>query len=80
MPAPPVPVAVAGCCCSPYVIGAMYEKTHTHFSGMYVMGAGLAVAAVIVAAYQPRWSESKAMPHAPSSPNLEKDVKSVDQC
>jgi ACS family tartrate transporter-like MFS transporter len=74
----------------PYVIGALYEKTGTHFSGMYVMGAGLAVAAFIVAAYLPRWSEAKAMPHAPSSAALggksvgnrdaySKDVKSVDQ-
>ena len=76
--------------CSPYVIGALYEKSGSHFNGMYVMGSGLAMAALIVAAYQPRWSEAKAMPHAPSSAALggksveggaqfSKDVKSVDQ-
>jgi hypothetical protein len=74
-PAPVLPAV------SPYVIGALYEKTGSHFNGMYVMGAGLAVAALIVAAYLPRWSEAKAMPHAPSAANLEpaKEVKSVDQ-
>jgi hypothetical protein len=60
---------------------------------MYVMGAGLGVAALIVACYLPSWSESKAMPHAPSSANMggksvsggsqadvsSKDVKAVDQ-
>lgn len=54
----------------PYVIGALYQGTGSHHSGMYVMGAGLAMSCVIVAAYQPRWSEAKAMPHAPSSANL----------
>jgi hypothetical protein len=66
---------------SPYVIGALFEKTGTHYSGMYVMGAGLAVASLIVAGYMPRWSEAKAMPHAPSSPNMgdnSKDAKSVE--
>ena len=43
---------------------------------MYVMGAGLAVSCLIVAAYQPRWSEARAMPHAPSSAVLA-DGKSV---
>lgn len=82
---------VAFCLCSPYVIGALYEKSGSHFNGMYVMGAGLAMAALIVASYMPRWSEAKAMPHAPSSAQLggksvdggkqytSKDVKSVDQ-
>lgn len=61
----------------PYVIGALYEKSGSHFNGMYVMGSGLAVAALIVAAYQPHWSEAKAMPHAPSSKSLG-DAKSVE--
>lgn len=84
--ADPASLPAALSCCpslppySPYVIGALYEKTGAHFSGMYVMGAGLAVAALIVAAYLPRWSEAKAMPHAPSSPNMDasKDAKSVE--
>lgn len=56
---------------------------------MYVMGAGLAMACLIVACYLPRWSEAKAMPHAPSSAVLGKsvgggsqyvkDAKAVDQ-
>lgn len=54
----------------PYVIGALYQKSGSHFAGMYVMGAGLAASCVIVAIYQARWSEAKAMPHAPSSANL----------
>jgi MFS family permease len=62
----------------PYVIGALYEKTHGHESGMYVMGAGLAASCIIVAAYQPKWSEAKAMPHAPSGVAMAADVKSVD--
>lgn len=62
----------------PYVIGALYEKTHGHESGMYVMGAGLAASCIIVALYQPRWSEAKAMPHAPSGVAMAADVKSID--
>lgn len=32
-------------------------------SGMYLMGGGLAIAATVVAIYQPRWSEKRAMPN-----------------
>jgi hypothetical protein len=57
--------------------------TRTH-GCRYVMGAGLAVSCLIVAAYQPRWSEAKAMPHAPSqasvAANKSASAKSVEQC
>lgn len=54
----------------PYVIGAAYQSTGNHHAGMYIMGAGLAVSCIIVGIYKPRWSEARAMPHAPSTPSL----------
>jgi nitrate/nitrite transporter NarK len=54
----------------PYVIGAAYQATGNHSAGMYLMSAGLFVSCIIIAIYRPRWSEMKAMPHAPSSADL----------
>jgi nitrate/nitrite transporter NarK len=47
----------------PYLIGALYDSTHSYFPAMYTMGAGLVLAAAMVTAYQPHWSEKRAMPN-----------------
>jgi ACS family tartrate transporter-like MFS transporter len=47
----------------PYVIGALKDATGSYFPAMYTMGAGLSLACIIVAIYNPHWSEKKAMPN-----------------
>jgi len=58
------------CCACVLQQGAAYPGHRSHHTGMYVMSAGLFASCVIIAIYKPRWSEAKAMPHAPSSVNL----------
>lgn len=48
----------------PYAIGALKDKTGSYHPAMYLMGAGLVVAALVVAAFDPKWARAKAMPNA----------------
>ena len=47
----------------PYLIGALKDATGSYFPAMYLMGAGLSLACIIVAVFNPHWSEKKAMPN-----------------
>lgn len=48
----------------PYVIGALKDATGSYHPSMYMMAAGLVIAAAVVAAFNPKWAEAKSMPNA----------------
>ena len=48
----------------PYAIGALKDRHGSYHHAMYLMGSGLVIAALVVAAFNPAWAHAKALPNS----------------